>query len=125
MSVPVIAGVDSAPVKLGEEVWVKPPNARCTTRWRKGEITNVNSSNNVSVDGMPRHVLDIRRIVHQVSSSEESSEDEQQDESDGDGGCIGDGAELMFLPCGARHRYPQRERRPPTWTADYEMGDDV
>ena len=116
VSVPEFVDVDSAPVKLGDEVWVKPPNARCTTKWRKGDITNINSSNNVSVDGMPRHVLDIRRIVQQVSSSEESSENEQQDESDG--------TELVLSPGRVRHRYPQRERRPPEWTADYEMGDD-
>lgn len=42
---------------------MKPRDARCTTRWRKGIVTHVNSENNVSVDGMPRHVLDVRPVV--------------------------------------------------------------
>lgn len=47
-------------LRLGDEVWIKPPNARCTVQWRKGVVTAINSRNNVSVDGVPRHVVDIR-----------------------------------------------------------------
>ena len=47
---------------MGEEVWVKPPNARCTTRWGRGKVTEVLSQNKVAVDGVPRHVLDIQRV---------------------------------------------------------------
>ena len=50
-------------IKVGDEVWVKPPNARCTTQWGKGRVTDIHSKNNVSIDGVPRHVLDIRRMV--------------------------------------------------------------
>ena len=50
-------------VQVGEEVWVKPPNARCTTQWGRGRVTAINSRNNVSVDGMPRHILDLRKVV--------------------------------------------------------------
>ena len=48
---------------LGGEVWVKPPQARCTIQWGRVVVTGVNSGNGVSEDGMPRHVLDIRRVV--------------------------------------------------------------
>ena len=44
---------------VGEEVWVKPPNARCVTEWNRGRVTGNNSSNNVIVDGVPRHILDV------------------------------------------------------------------
>ena len=54
---------DAFSIKMGEEVWVKPPDARCTTQWHKGIVTHVNSLNNISVDGMPRHVLDVRPVV--------------------------------------------------------------
>ena len=30
-------------VEVGDEVWVKPPHARCTTEWRKDHITEINS----------------------------------------------------------------------------------
>ena len=32
---------ESVPIKLGEEVWVKPPNTRCTTKWQKGKVTSI------------------------------------------------------------------------------------
>ena len=53
-----------ARIQIGEEVWVKPPNARCMTQLGRGVITDVQSPNNLSVDGMPRHILDLRRVVH-------------------------------------------------------------
>ena len=46
---------------VGDEVWVKPPGARCTTPWKPGVVTGVNSKYNVEIDRVPRHVRDIRR----------------------------------------------------------------
>lgn len=51
-------GEETATVRIGDEVWMKSPDARCTMQWEKGRITGVHSRNNVSVDGMPRHILD-------------------------------------------------------------------
>ena len=42
-------------------------------------ITDVQSPNNLSVDGMPRYILDLRRVVHvddDVSAGPEGNEDE-------------------------------------------------
>ena len=39
---------------------VKPPNAKCDTRWRGGNVTRVNSPCNIEVDGVPRHLQDVR-----------------------------------------------------------------
>ena len=69
---------DITTVKLGEEVWVKPPHARCTSHWQKGIVTGINSKNNVSVDGMPRHILDIRRVIYPLDDSKDN-EGEQED----------------------------------------------
>lgn len=44
----------------GDAVFVKPPHATCTTRWRPGSVTGVISENVVEVAGVPRHVLDLR-----------------------------------------------------------------
>ena len=52
-------------VQEGDTVWVKPPGARCTSRWQTGRVTGVTSTNNVDVDGVPRHVLDIQRVFHE------------------------------------------------------------
>ncbi|KAF2354244.1 Integrase catalytic core [Trinorchestia longiramus] len=62
---------DSA-IGAGEEVWVKPPNANCTTRWGRGKVTGVNSSNNIEEDGVPRHVLDVRSVVPPLPRDEEA-----------------------------------------------------
>ena len=58
---------------------MKPPNTRCTTQWGRGVITYVQSPNNLCVDGMPRHILDLRRVVHvddDLSAGPEDNEDE-------------------------------------------------
>ena len=44
--------------KICDEVFVKPPVSRCTTPWGKGIVTEINSDNNVEVNGIPRHVQD-------------------------------------------------------------------
>ena len=45
---------------IGDAVLVKPNSSRCTTEWQKGKVTKVNSRWNVEVNGVPRHVRDIR-----------------------------------------------------------------
>lgn len=90
-------------IQIGDEVWVKPPHARCTTEWKKGQVTTVNSRNNISVDGMPRHVLDVRPVIVHDSTSEDSAE-EVIDDNDRDA---------------QEGRRPQRVRKPPTWMDDY------
>ena len=46
---------------VGDEVWVKPPGARCSTPWKSGVVTGVNFKYNVEIDRVPRHVRNIRR----------------------------------------------------------------
>ena len=102
-------------IKMGEEVWVKPPDARCTSQWRKGIVTHVNSLNNISVDGMPRHVLDVRPVVIPVSPSDDSSEMLSDDSFSGES------AEPQEEDQGeaGENLRPRRNRRPPVWMADY------
>ena len=97
---------NAATINIGEEVWVKPPDAKCTTQWKKGTVTDVHSQNNLSIDGIPRHVLDVRRVILPSESSEED-------------GSQGDVQEVEIVP-----RRSQRERRPPVWMQDYETGSD-
>ena len=46
--------------RVGMSVWLKPPEARCVTKWRPGTITRDVSEQVVEVDGMPRYVKHIR-----------------------------------------------------------------
>ena len=46
---------------VSDKVWVKPHGARCTSSWNPGIVTKVNSEHNVEVDGVSRHVCDMRR----------------------------------------------------------------
>ena len=95
----------AATVTVGEEVSVKPKDARCTSQWKRGTVTDVNSPNNVSVNGIPRHILDVRRVIRPVESSGEEEEQE-------------DTAPVR----------PRRQRKRPEWLEDYltmsDMEDD-
>ena len=68
------------PYELGDTVWVKPPNSRCTTSFRRGQITGIVSEQAVLVDGTPCHVRDIQPAINRnllaSSGSGESSNDE-------------------------------------------------
>ena len=68
------------PYELGDTIWVKPPNSRCTTRFRRGQIIGIVSEQAVLVDGTPRHVRDIWPALNMnplaSSGSGESSNDE-------------------------------------------------
>ena len=75
--------------RVGDEVFVKPPAARCSTRWPKGRVTAILSDTNVEIDGVPRHVADCRPVpdvptVRDISSDDSSDDDEvaRDDESD-------------------------------------------
>ena len=54
--------IDS-PYDVGDSVWVKPPEARCHTKYKLGTVTKVISEQTIEVDGMPRHVRDLRSAV--------------------------------------------------------------
>ena len=96
--------VDEGPprIQIGEEVWVKPPNVRCTTQWGRGIVTGSQSPNNLIVNGTPRHILDLRRVI---PANDEDMEDEHQSETN------------EPLPT----QRLQRERNAPMWTRDYVM----
>ena len=64
---------------IGDSVFVKPPGARCTTRWQQGTVTGLNSATNVDVDGVPRHVGDLRLIPEIGDDLELEEEHEMAD----------------------------------------------
>ena len=48
---------------VGDRVWVRHPSRRCDVPSVMGTVTRVISDQNVEVDGMSRHVLDLRLVV--------------------------------------------------------------
>jgi transposase InsO family protein/ribonuclease HI len=76
-----IEGDQPAALQVGDEVWVKPPDARCTSKWTSAHVTKINSRNNIEVDGMARHILDVRPIV---SIDSEDGNDSDEDSVDTD-----------------------------------------
>ena len=57
-------------------------------------------SNNVDVNGMPRHILDVRR---RVTGDERAGDDVDEVHDEGE------------------RRYPSRKRIPPFWLEDYSQ----
>ena len=52
---------------VGDEVWVKPSPPSCVKQWMPGKVIRIVSKHTVCVDGMPRHVRDIRKQRSGVS----------------------------------------------------------
>lgn len=62
---------------VGDRVWVKPGVPSCTKQWASGRVTAVQSKQVVCIDGMPRHVRDVRkRRGSEVSDEYDSADDE-------------------------------------------------
>ena len=114
----------SSKLQVGDEVWVKPPLAKCTSKWPKGTVTAVNSPCNIEVDGIPRHVLDLRPIVGDTSDREVNLDDEidyevseVEEEHEENVEELAPTAAASEVQTG--RRYPARIRQPPVWMSDY------
>ena len=70
---------DSNQFTVGEEVWVKPAVPSCTKQWALGIVTGVVSRYVVNVDGMPRHVRDVRKRVRPDANGGWESDEEYYD----------------------------------------------
>ena len=70
---------------------MKPPRARCTTPWPVGTVAGVQSQQRLEVNGIPRHVSDLRRVPGEETKVEEEEDSVCRDER------------------------PRRERRRPTF----------
>ena len=79
---------------------MKPPSARCTVEWPKVLVTAQTTGVTVEVDGVPRHIADIRPVPPQVS--------------------LNDPGSSVDIPSDNRTR-PPREKRHPLRFTDYEM----
>ncbi|KAG0717911.1 Endogenous retrovirus group K member 19 Pol protein [Chionoecetes opilio] len=110
---------------VGDRVWIRHPSRRCNSRSLEGTVTRLVSPQNVEVDGMPRHVRDLRLVTSPLPTPGELSASEQPDvvEEDDvlliqvpgpargseDEGTIEEGADSPERP---QLRRGSRERRP-------------
>ena len=128
------------PYKVGDEVYVKPGTVRCTSVWRTGIITDIVSNTAVKVDGMTRHVGDIRfcwrqstdqpSTDYEVDFKENTSELDiaqynvnhggcdsdsmgNDDNDNNDGGCVNVNQDENVYVRSVRNR------KPPAWLADF------
>lgn len=127
----------------GDEVWIKPANSRCDKQYRLGVVTRLVSKSAVEVDGITRHVRDLRPVVMSAERQGEWSgrkyepmplpgdpcgqqEDDDQllelgrsenvgEESGSSSGSAEETEVARQTPVGR----PARVRRPPAWFGDY------
>ena len=65
-------------LKKGDIVWINNRRGKCTTKYGVGRVTEVISKQAVWVDGVPRHIKDIRSTIHLRPSEENESESESE-----------------------------------------------
>ncbi|XP_065662765.1 uncharacterized protein LOC136085391 [Hydra vulgaris] len=105
--------------RIEEKVYVRPADAKCTSVWKIGTVTDILTNTNNEIDGVPRH-------VKEVDSDESDLEDlnifaareEGTEETVVDAEEEADGREIVdnLLPA---IRRSTRERRKPTYLNDY------
>lgn len=75
---PRILNEDGAPsidYNVGDVVFVKPSRPDCTTEWSRGRVTAITSRGAVEVDGVHRHVGDIRPVPRTLDMTSDSVSD--------------------------------------------------
>ena len=65
--------VDSGPYNAGNAVWVKTPHGRCSIQFKKRMVTGIYSPYLVLINGIPRHIRDIRPRHRSVTSKDDGS----------------------------------------------------
>ena len=88
--------------KGGDLVWVRPPGNRCSTQFSQGRVTGIVSDHSIEVNGIPRHVRDLR-AASQDSNTAVTEMEEGLDDGAPSEGDVGD----------AEPRRSGRATRPP------------
>lgn len=100
--------------KVGDRVYVKPDNIKCWKKWPIGTITGIISSTVVQVNGVNRHIADIRLSTGFVRSSKFNELDVTTDESETD-------SEIDEIQGCDETKRSDRVKRRPGWWFDYDV----
>ena len=93
-----LACVPTEPVYgVGDHVYVRPHDARCVSEWPIGRVTGVCTPVSFEVNGIPRHVRDLRHVVSDVSTRDVSAGKGALMSRTRTGGFLG-GVRRMFSP---------------------------
>ena len=68
-----LAARESVDCPIGTGVWVKLAVPSCTKKWSPGRVTGIQSAHVICVDGMPRHVRDVRKRLQQGGAADVES----------------------------------------------------
>ena len=90
---------------IGREVFVKPGGARCNTTWKRGRVTGWRPPATFEVNGIPRHVSDVR-LAQCDATPEMTDQDSPPGPSD----------DTPLLEATGRG---MRAKKPPAWFSDY------
>jgi len=92
------------PYKVGDAVWVRPPSNRCDTHFFPETVTKVTSDLAVEVNGVSRHICDLRRATSSACIPEAVEENDYDSD-----------AEKLrpLMPEQSSPRRSLRERQPP------------
>ena len=69
-----------SPYRIGDPIWVKPPDSQCTSKFKKGQVTNVISEQSISVNGTLRHVKDHHPALETTPSASDSEQESSESE---------------------------------------------
>ena len=95
--------------KVGDNVWVRPSNARCDTKFNRGVVTGIVSEQAVEVGGVPRHVRDLRPR----DSREETQSSDKGDRATIDEAALWTASEVTNAAVRRYDVRPDRDRRKP------------
>ena len=98
-------------------MYVKPPQSSCTRPWREGDVTAVISDLSIEVNGVPRHIGDVRAVTNGNSGDASRGEGEREVESEDEN--VDDRVDDIETPVGRPRR---NVRMFPTWLRDFEVG---
>ena len=68
------------PYQVGDEVWVRPPNARCDSRYSRGLVTRVVSDQVAEINGVPRHIKHVHQCATPASADRIFATDDEDEE---------------------------------------------
>ena len=78
---PPLEHVDSEPYNVRDAVWVKTPHGRCSMQFKKGMVTGIYSPHSVLINGIPRHIRDLRTRHRSVTSEDDGSNGSSESDS--------------------------------------------
>ena len=135
--------INMNPYRVGDQVYVRPGQARCDSKWEGAAVTGIVSENVVEVDGINRHIADVRLGVEQIGTAQDSTkqwfynprppaevevefgrvhEDDDDDISSSDDGQVTSSDDDNGSDNSVQsHEELPRDRRPPRWLADFYL----